>query len=259
MGYEGEWFSDKVNKMKLTAIIIFSESVDKNQLEMARRSVGFADEVMVEEIKEPIKDFAKIRNEALSRAKNEWVMFVDADEEVDQQLAREIRRVIEFSIFNFQFSNIGYFMRRKDRFLGRWLEHGETASVKFLRLARKDAGKWERPAHEVWKVGGRVGELKNPIWHYSHQSIDVMVEKLDRYSEIEAKYRSKRQANRLSGYQVITEMIAFPVGKFLWNYVSRLGFLDGIPGFIHAGMMSFHSFLVRSKLLARSESTKSSE
>jgi hypothetical protein len=65
-----------------------------------------------------------------------------------------------------------------------------------VRLARKGAGEWRRPVHEVWKIAGRVGELNNPIRHYSHDSVDVMVEKVDRYSGMEAGYRVSRRLAR---------------------------------------------------------------
>jgi len=259
LGDEGERGGDKVNKMKLTAIIIVSPDSDRSGLERTVRSVGFADEVLVEEIKAPIKDFAKVRNEVLSRAKNDWVFFLDADEEVSEELKEEIKKVTGNSYKDYKNYNIsGYYFRRRDRFLGRWLGHGETASVRLLRLARKDAGRWERPVHEVWKVGGRTGEFKNPIWHYSHESVDGMVEKLDRYSEIEAEYKLG-ELGKFGKLGLLGEMAVFPAAKFIQNYFLRRGVLDGMEGFIHALMMSGYSLLVRAKVLARYESTNSSE
>ncbi len=243
--------------MKLTAIIIVSSDSDKNQLRKARGSIWFADEVIVVREKFPVSDFSKVRNRALERAKGEWVLFVDSDEIISKDLSLEIKSQISELKTQNQNSNFktngvaGFYIKRKDCFLGRWLEHGETANIRLLRLAKKNAGRWTRPVHEVWKINGKLGELKNPLLHYSHETVEGMVEKLDRYSGIEAEYRNKKQVNRLTGYQVITEMILFPVGKFIQNYIFRLGFLDGMEGFIHAGMMSGHSFLVRGKQLMR--------
>ena len=245
--------------MKLSAIILTKDGNDL-KFKKAVESVSFADEVLVVKEKFPISDFSEVRNRALDRAKEEWVMFLDSDEEVSNELKEEIKAFINKNYNNYKNYNIsGIYLKRWDRFLGRWLEYGETANVSLLRLARKDAGHWIRPVHEVWKIKGETGEFKNPLLHYSHDSVEEMVEKIDIYSGIEAEYRSKKQVNRLSGYQVITEMILFPVGKFIQNYILRLGFLDGMAGLIHAGMMSFHSFLVRAKLLTRCESTNTSE
>ncbi|HLD34631.1 MAG TPA: glycosyltransferase, partial [Patescibacteria group bacterium] len=174
--------------MKLTAIIVCQSKREKG-FERALKSVGFADEVMVEERPE-IVDYAAARNEAMRKAGGEWVLFLDSDEEISGGLKKEIRQITDKSYKDYKNYNIsGAYFRRKDCFLGRWLGHGETASVRLLRLGRKDAGRWERPIHEMWMIGGRTEELKNPILHYSHQSVDGMVEKLDRYSEIEAEYR----------------------------------------------------------------------
>ncbi len=246
--------------MKLTVIIIFSPDGDKKDLERARRSVGWADEVMVVEVPETIRDFSRARNEALQRVKGEWVMFVDADEEISEGLKKEILKTTDKSYKDYKNYNIsGAYFRRSDRFLGRWLKHGETAGVRLLRLGRKDAGRWERPVHEVWKIGGRIGEFEHPIWHYSHQSVDAMVEKLDGYSEIEAEYRLRQgdrwinKINRLIDKWVVGfQLVFFPAGKFVQNYFWRLGFLDGMEGLIHALMMSGHSLLVRGKILERS-------
>ena len=281
--------------MKLTVIIICRFRREKG-LERALKSVGFADEVMVEEVKATIKDFAKVRNDVLRRAKNEWVMFVDSDEKVTPALAGEIQKKGD-SLKDIN----GFYLKRRDRFLGKWLRFGETASVRLLRLGRKDAGRWERPIHETWMIGERTEELKNPILHYSHQSVDGMAEKLDRYAEIEAEYRISRWLARWrkfarsssatpprlrsgSGWPqtaavslanlptsltfsarnlyisiVYFQLMFFPFAKFIQNYFLRLGVLDGMEGFIHALMMSGHSFLVRAKILTRYESTNSSE
>ena len=247
--------------MKLSAIILTKDGNDL-KFKKAVESVSFADEVIVVKEKFPIQDFSEVRNRALDRVRGEWVMFVDSDEIVTAELKEEIlyRFRIPSTTLRASMSGMtGYKLRRRDGFLGKWLRYGETAGVRLLRLAKKDVGQWVRPVHEVWKINGKIGELKNPLLHYSHDSVDEMVEKIDIYSGIEAEYRSKKQVNRLSGYQVITEMILFPVGKFIQNYILRLGFLDGMEGFIHAGMMSFHSFLVRAKLLTRCESTNTSE
>ncbi|MDZ7586323.1 MAG: glycosyltransferase family 2 protein [Patescibacteria group bacterium] len=252
--------------MKLSAIILTKNGND-SKFKRAVESVKFADEVLVVKEKSSINDFSGVRNRALDRAKGEWVVFVDSDEIVTAELKEEILyrfrippsltdRLRELFVHG-SWSAIrragksgmtGYKLRRQDRFLGKWLKYGETANVRLLRLAKKDAGRWVRPVHEVWKVAGNVGELKNPLLHYSHDSIEGMVEKLDRYSGMEGEWRLGK-LGRLGELGILIEMVLFPVGKFIQNYIFRLGFLDGMAGFIHAGMMSGHSFLVRAKIL----------
>lgn len=246
--------------MILTAIVICRSRQDRG-FERAVKSVGFADEVLVEEVGET-DDFAAVRNEATKRARGKWVMFVDSDEEVGEGLKREISEITDKGYKDYKNYNIsGVYFKRRDRFLGKWLGHGETANVRLLRLARRGAGSWERPVHEVWKIKGKTVTLTNPIWHYSHETVDEMVEKIDRYSGIEAEYRLGRLwgLGKFGKLGILGEMAIFPAGKFVLNYFLRLGFLDGMEGLTHALLMSGHSFLVRAKLLERYEYTNSYE
>ena len=103
-------------------------------------------------------DFASQRNFGLSKAKGDWVLFVDADEIVTPQLKKEILKYIDV------FRCDGFYLRRQDFWGGKALNYGETSKVKLLRLAKSKAGKWKRKVHEVWEVKGKVGELKNPLY-----------------------------------------------------------------------------------------------
>ena len=184
-------------------------------------------------------DFAAQRNYGLGKAKGEWVLFIDADEVVPPELSREIETVTSAS--NSKIS--GYFISRQDYFGGRGLKHGETSKVQLLRLAKKQAGVWIEPVHEIWQVRGATGNLKNPIHHLPHSDVAQFLAKINRYSSIRARFLYA-QGKRSSLWQIIM----YPTAKFFVNYVVKLGFLDGMEGLIMAIMMSFHSFLVRAKL-----------
>ena len=182
-------------------------------------------------------DFSKQRNFALSKAKNDWVLFLDADERLSEDLVREIKSKIKKSNFE------GFFIKRRDVLWGRKLTYGETGNIKLLRLARKNVGKWTGKVHEVWNVGGNIGELDNELIHFPHQKIREFLSEISLYSSIRAEelHQEKVRASAL-------DVILYPKAKFFLNYFLRLGFFDGLPGLIVALMMSFHSFLVRAKL-----------
>lgn len=180
-------------------------------------------------------DFAAQRNFGLEKAKGPWALFVDSDEVISDELAREIQGL--------SLDQNGYFMKRKDWWGGRWLTHGETGNTKLLRLAKKDAGKWEQPVHEEWKIAGNVKTLVNPLLHYPHQNVAQFLEEISRYSGVYAKYLAVKGIR-----EPMWHIVAKPVSKFFVNYIWRLGFLDGTAGVVIALMMSFHSFLVRGKL-----------
>lgn len=182
-------------------------------------------------------DFAAQRNFALQQAQGEWVLFVDADERVTNQLATEVKQAIEGEKVN------GFFLKRQDFFGGKPLKYGETANVRLLRLGRKGVGKWQRRVHETWEIKGAVGDLKEPLLHYPHPTLTEFLEEINFYSSLNAQEFLK-EGRRAS----LIHIIAYPLGKFLQNYILRFGFLDGTPGTIIALMMSFHSFLTRAKL-----------
>jgi glycosyltransferase involved in cell wall biosynthesis len=185
-------------------------------------------------------DFSAQRNFGLSKATRDWVLFIDADERVSTSLREEIKH----KTANSKNKEInGYYIKRRDAMWGKKLRHGETGNISLLRLARKDAGKWEGKVHEVWKVKGRIEELESELAHYPHQSVKEFLDEINIYSSIRAS-ELKKQNVKVKFFDIIL----YPKAKFFKNFVLKLGFLDGLPGLITALMMSFHSFLVRSKL-----------
>jgi glycosyltransferase involved in cell wall biosynthesis len=182
------------------------------------------------------EDFAAQRNFGLKKATNEWVFFVDPDEEVTKKLQQEIKEKIKTIGFD------GYQIKRLDEFLGKRLRFGETGNLHLVRLGRKTAGKWQRRVHEVWAIEN-PGKLDSALFHDSHASIEEFIDSINWYSMIEAKYRMKLKVKTN-----ILEIILFPLGKFLHNYLFKLGFLDGMRGLVMASVMSINSFSVRAKL-----------
>jgi glycosyltransferase involved in cell wall biosynthesis len=184
-------------------------------------------------------NFSEQRNFGMGKAKSDWILFVDADEEVSLSLQYEITNLIG-NQFN---TLVGFYIRRIDEMWGRKLTHGEAGDANFLRLAQKDAGNWKGKVHESWKIKGKTGQLQNVLYHYPHPNIFSFLREINFYSTLRAEELHEKKV-KISAWQVII----YPKAKFLINYVFKLGFLDGIPGLLVAIMMSFHSFLVRGKL-----------
>lgn len=182
-------------------------------------------------------DFAAQRNFALRKADFDWVLFVDADERVTDVLANEIKFKTGST------HSAAFFIRRIDNVWGRNLKYGETGNIKFIRLAKKNVGKWVGKIHEKWEIDGKKENLESPLIHYPFREISEFLLKINFYTDLRAKelFDSGKKANWVS-------VIFYAKGKFLLNYFLKLGILDGVPGLIHAVVMSFHSFLVRGKL-----------
>jgi glycosyltransferase involved in cell wall biosynthesis len=184
-------------------------------------------------------NFSSQRNFALEKAVGNWILFIDADEYVTNSLQFEILNVINESIDNIN----GYYFKRLDYIWGKPLHFGESNNITLLRLAKKDKGKWIGNVHESWQITGKTTTLKNPIIHHPHQTIAIFLKEINYYTDLRAKYLYNQ---RVSVYW--WTIIIYPLGKFIQNYLIRLGIFDGIRGLIFAVLMSLHSFLVRGKL-----------
>jgi glycosyltransferase involved in cell wall biosynthesis len=184
-------------------------------------------------------NFAAQRNFGLHKAKGDWVLFIDADERLSSPLWYEIMAQTNESNNDIK----GYYVSRQDTMWGKILRHGETGTVRLLRLGRKDAGQWEGRVHESWKIQGKVEVLKNHLDHYPHETVEEFLKEINFYTDLRAAELFERKVKAYWWSPII-----YPKAKFFLNYFLRRGFLDGLPGFIFAMLMSFHSFMVRAKL-----------
>ena len=248
--------------MKISALIITKN--EEANIERCLRSLDFCDEVIViddlsqdttlkkvQKIYKVYKvfqrklngDFSGQRNFAMEKAKNEWILFLDADEEISKELKEEINSV------DYRQPIGALYLKRRDFFWSRELKFGETAKIRnygIIRLIKKNSGRWEGKVHEEYKVKSsklKVQSLQNYINHYPHQTVKKFLEEVNFYSTLRAR-ELQSQGKKTN----ILEIIFFPLGKFLITYFIKLGFLDGPAGFVYAFFMSFHSFLVRAKL-----------
>lgn len=186
-----------------------------------------------------IQDFSYERNKLLEGVSTDWVLFVDSDEDVTPALKKEIKNVIESPKSSYYSA---YYIRRLDKFLGKRLNHGETGNASFVRLAKRDWGSWQGAVHEKWVGKGLVGTLKNPLLHTPHPTLSSFVTKINIYSSLAAKERYDHGIR-----SSFVHIALYPAAKFVCNYLLKLGFLDGVPGLIHAIMMSWHSYMTHTK------------
>ncbi len=183
-----------------------------------------------------IENFASERNLALAKAKHDWVLFLDSDEEIVESSWTEIAQAINNPDID------GFFVKRIDIFYGQTLKFGETGDSKFLRLIRKDKAKYLRPVHEKAIVTGNTQDSQIFLNHYSHTNISEFITDITHYSALEAEYQND---DLLKPLILGLKTIAYPKAKFFNNYILKLGFLDGWRGLVYATIMSLHSLMVR--------------
>lgn len=182
---------------------------------------------------DPITNFSKIRNHALTHVTTVWVLFLDSDEVLPDQAQQVVADVISTDLYD------GVYISRTDYFLGKPLQYGETGTTQLLRLFKVSMGTFVRAVHEVVELKGRVGQSSLSINHFSHENIGSFINKIKNYASLDAQTRTHGELENT------IQLICFPIAKFILNYILKLGFLDGYRGFIYALCMSMHSFFVR--------------
>ena len=165
-------------------------------------------------------DFAKRRNYALSQVNTNWVLFIDADEELSTKVREEIRLLPDNT------TKSAYSVKRIDYFWGKKISHGELHNAQFSRLVHRNRGKFVRPVHERWEANGMVGHLQGEIRHYPHQTVTEFLNAVNHYSTINAQYYFDigRKTSAI-------DILLTPCAKFFYTYFILLGFLDGVGGF----------------------------
>ncbi len=182
----------------------------------------------------------KQKEYAVSLASNEWILILDADEVVSDELKREIIDRLRYD--NNKYS--GYMVKRHTYYLGRWINHGGWYPDYKLRLFKKNEGYFvgEDP-HDKIMVNGPVDKLKGEIYHYTYKNISHHIKTINNFSDVV----SKNMKNKGESF-LITKMILKPPVKFLETYIYKFGFLDGIPGLIISILSSYYVFLKYAKL-----------
>lgn len=180
------------------------------------------------------------KNFALSKAHGDWILSLDADEEVTdtlrEEVLAEIRRVE---------AKDGYRIRRRSFYQGRWINHSGFYPDKQLRLFRRERGRWiGGRVHERVEIEGSVGELKKDLLHYPYKGIiSGQLQTVNNFSGLLAEdmyERGKRYHLSL--------LLLRPIFKFMEVYVLNLGFLDGLAGFIIASTSAYAMFVRYIKL-----------
>lgn len=173
---------------------------------------------------EPWKGFAAQKNLALAKATGDWVLSLDADEEVEPALAEEIRTRLAAGP-----TVAGFWIPRKNFFLGRWVKHGGFYPDRKLRLFRRGAGKFEqRLVHEDLQIDGTTASLQGNLLHNAYPTLESYLDHMNRYSSLGAEMAVARRPRGFS----LVDIALRPKLTFLYNYVVRGGFLDGREGLL---------------------------
>ncbi|MEA1889575.1 MAG: glycosyltransferase family 2 protein [Pseudomonadota bacterium] len=179
------------------------------------------------------------KQKAIELAAHNWVLCLDADERISGELAMSIQSALKSPQYQ------AYQFPRCNRFLGRWLRHGEGYPDISLRLFNRQHAGWsDDEVHEYVKADVPTGMLKGDLLHDSAVTLDSYLEKQNRYTSLQAEkmYRAGKTAGA-------TRLLLNPLFRFFKFYLLRLGFLDGVPGLVHICIGCQNTFIKYAKLI----------
>jgi glycosyltransferase involved in cell wall biosynthesis len=179
-------------------------------------------------VQRPMTDFAEQRNYANGLVNSDWMLHLDADERATPELMREITEVSASGTAD------AYWVPTLTFIFGKAVRHGGWYPQWHTRLQRRGRATWTKSVHESVVVNGPVGRLREPIVHYSHTDISAFLQKLDRYTTIEAGSASGTPLN------LAVRAVFEPGPYFIYKYVVQRGFLDGWRGLAMALLMAFY-------------------
>lgn len=224
--------------IKITAIIPTKNEIDN--IEAAIASIDFADEVLVIDsfsndgtfekactlatkvIQRNFDFYGAQKNHAISQAKHEWILLVDADERVTPELKSEIISILKKDQINYDAFNI----KRINHFMGQRVNYSGWRNDSVIRLFKKKVCKYDnRNVHEALIVKGTVGQLTHKLLHYSYRDFNTYMQKMNGYASLQAKDYDKKTGH-LTPYHFIIK----PFWGFVKHYIVQSGFRDGVVG-----------------------------
>ncbi|MDO8934132.1 MAG: glycosyltransferase family 2 protein [Rhodocyclaceae bacterium] len=242
-------------RQPLSAVLITLNAA--SQIEACLLSVAFCDDIVVvdsgstdgtQAIAERLgarvvhaawRGFGAQKQYAVEQAAHDWVLCIDADERVSDILRASIETALAAPAFG------AYRFPRCNRFMGRYLRHGEGYPDWSLRLFDRRTARWSADAvHEKVVAAGAVGTLAGDLMHDSAETLDSYLAKQNRYTTLAAEAAIAKGRRATAAHILVS-----PLLRFCKFYFFRLGFLDGLPGLVHILIGCGNSFAKYAKML----------
>ncbi|MFA5336855.1 MAG: glycosyltransferase family 2 protein [Candidatus Omnitrophota bacterium] len=243
-----------VNEKISVFIVVYNE---EKKIERCLKSVSWADEIIIVDsysrdktveickkytdkiYQRPFTDFAEMKNYAISQASGEWLLGVDADEEITEALREKIKLIINKNIHDVS----GFYIKRKSYIFGKWFRFCGTQDDFQLRLFKKATAYYFQPIHERVALTGKKAYIRECLLHYTYKNITEYMQRLNKYTSMEAEFlKSKGRKPSRSIF------LLKPFMRFLELYIIKQGFRDGMEGFLFGALSGFYDFVKYAKL-----------
>lgn len=230
--------------MSVSAVLIVLN--EEKNIKACLETLSFADEIVVVDggstdrtvelarpltkkiVQRKLDDFSSQKNFAVEQASSEWIFSIDADERVSRELAGEILEKTTKAD-----GAAAYAVKRKTKLFGRVFKYSGLQDDKPVRFFKKGAAHFEQPVHEKLIVRGRTGLLKEPLRHESFQTFAEYLSRLQFYTSLEKDAASNSTV----------DFFIRPLRIFLWMYVVKQGFRDGVEGLIYCALSGYYKFI----------------
>lgn len=184
------------------------------------------------------------RNFALSKASGDWILVIDADEELTPSLAKKLKTIAEANEADFTE------IPRRNIIFGKWIEHSRWWPDYLVRFFRKGKVSFSKEIHQPPTVEGKGLKLEaveaNALIHYNFQSVSQFVERLNRYTDIQAQERVKKE-DKFSWKDLLVK----PANEFFSRFFTGEGYKDGLHGLTLALLQAFSEFVLYLKVWER--------
>lgn len=237
--------------MKISALILTSN--EEEMIDDCLRQLNFVDEIIVLDqnsrdktveiarrytthiFKTHQEAFDKNRNTLAKMAKGDWLLYVDADERLNEALVKEIKTAMRNN------QHEAYYFPRKNIILGKWLRHTGFWPDYVPRLFKRTRLiKWQGRVHESPQITGDFGYLKTPLSHFTAPNMSQMFEKSTKWAKIEAELFSQNSYPKVTILRVIAAMFF----EFFSRFFKKKGFLDGKVGLIESFYQALHKAMI---------------
>lgn len=226
--------NEEANLARTLASVQFANEIVILDSASTDRTVEIAREFNARVYDEAWQGFAGSKNSAIAKCTGTWILSLDADEELSLELQQQIKTLLPSNP-----PTDAYYLRRRNLFLGRWIKHGGFYPDPKLRLFRRAAANFtmapqfeNRPVHETIAFDGKADTLDFDLIHHAYPTLETYIEHMDRYSTLGCGLLVSAGKTSRSLPSFLLNVFLIPQLTFIWNYIFRLGFLDGREGLL---------------------------
>lgn len=239
---------NKIIDTSVSIVILKGEKIDTKLFKICLDSASWSDEIVIVDTKSISGSFSEWRNEGLKKSKSNWILYLDTDEEIPIKLRTEIIQLVKNPPIQI---NACAIPRRNIIFGKEFKYSGQYPDYQKRLFKRESLKKWIGKVHEEPIFDGEIHHMNNSLTHYKNMTLSDMIEKTNKWSEIEAQLMFDSKHPPMNGFRFFTA----GAREFIKRFVKEKAFLDGKEGVIYGIYQIYSKLISYSKLWEKQQST----